>query len=437
MNVIVEDINDTRKRLSVTLEAEEIQKERDAVLKEVAKAARLPGFRPGKAPLPMIAKRFSREIGDRVKQNVLNDAYRQAIEESKLQPFKLVEIDGGEQLAADGNREVAFVLDVRPDFNLPEYKGIEIEEPSEEVTDAEIDTFIDRLRSQRAEFTTVEREAAQGDYVKLSYEGKIDGKLIAELVPDAPVFGTQNSTWEEVGAEEEAIPGFSSGLAGLKAGDRKEISVDFPENFPQAALRGQKAVYSLEMQEVREKKMPELDEEFLKGLQVESVEKLREQVRANLEQTRKRESEEKKRQQLTERLGSMVEFPLPESAVERETQNILRQFLETNLRRGVPQEEFEKRKEELYDGARRSAFVRVKLQFILAKIAAAEDIKATDEDLSRVIYFEAQRRREKPEKFVKELRKNPDEIDAMRQSIIFDKTLDFLLENAKLRKATS
>lgn len=437
MNVIVEDINDTRKRLSVSLEAEEIQKERDAVLKEVAKAARLPGFRPGKAPLPMIAKRFSREIDDRVKQNVLNDAYRQAIEESKLQPFKLVEVDGAEQLAVDGNREIAFVLDVRPDFNLPEYKGVEIEEPSEEVTGEEIDAFIDRLRSQRAEFNTVEREAAQGDYVKISYEGRIGDSPIADLVPDAPIFGTQSSTWEEIGAAEEAIPGFSSGLAGLRAGDRKEISVDFPDNVPHEALRGRKAVYAVEMQEVRERKMPDLDEEFLKGLQVDSVERLREQVRENLEETKKRESHEKKRQQITERLGSMVEFPLPESAVERETQSVLRQFLETNIRRGVPQEEFEKRKEELYDGARRSAFARVKLQFILARIADIEKIQATDEDLSRVIYFEAQRRREKPEKFVKELRKNPDEIDAMRQSVIFDKTLDFLLENAKLRKATA
>lgn len=436
MNIKIEDINDTRKKLLVSVGADEVEKEHDELVKEFAKAVRLPGFRPGRAPLPLVAKRFSKEISDELTKKVFSTSYRKALEETKVKPFSVIEVSD-QSIARGQENEFSFVLDVRPDFNLPEYKGLPVAKASEEATGEDIDRVLEEIRGQRADFKKVEREARKGDYVKLSYEGKMDGKPIAEIVPEKPIFGTQSATWEEVGAEQSAVPGLAGALEGLKVGEKKEVPVQFPEDLDDEVLRGKSATYEVEIFEVREKELPELNDEFLKSLGASSLEELRERVKEDVERQKKQESRQNQRQQITEALANSLEIPVPESAVERETDSILRQFLESNLQRGVAQEEFESRKEELYEGARKGAFHRVKVQLILSKIAEAENISVDDRDISRYVYFEAMRRREKPEKLVRELRKDPDEVDSIRQGLLFDKVLDFLVEKATITETTS
>lgn len=436
MNIKIEDINDTRKKLLVSVGADEVEKEHDELVKEFSKVARVPGFRPGKAPAPMVAKRFAKDIDEELNKRIFSKAYREGLEQSKLSPLQLidaptVEIKRGE------DSEIAFVLDIHPEFNLPEYMGIEITETSEEVTDEEVEKVIVQLREQRADFQQVEREAKKGDYVKTTYEGKIGDEAIADLVTDQPIFGKQANTWEEVGSDQSPIPGLADAFDGLKAGDKKDVPVKFPDDFSVEALQGKEANYAVEVHEVRERVLPELNEEFIKSLGIENLDELKSRIRQDMGAQKKSENQSNKRQQLTEKLANAVEFPLPESAVERETEVLLRQFLESNLRRGVPQEEFEGRKEELHEGARQGALHRVKTQLILAKIAEAEKIQVDDKDISRYVYFEAQRRRQKPDQLVRELRKDPEQVEAIRQGLLFDKTLEFLLEKASVSDTES
>lgn len=436
MNTKIEDINDTRKKLLVTVGADEVEQEHDELVKEFAKVARIPGFRPGKAPLPLVAKRFAKEIVDELTNKVFSKAYRQALEETKIKPMQL--IDGPKEGVKRGEENVLeFVLDIHPEFSLPEYKGLTIKKASEEVTDAEIERVITDVRTQRADFNVVERESRKGDYLKISYEGKIDGQPVAELAPDRPIFGKQANTWEEVGAEGSDIPGFAVALEGLKAGDKKEIPVTFPEDFAEEPLRGKSAVYEVEVHEVRERVLPELTEDFLKSLGVDTLDEMKERIREDIGRQKKQENYANQRQQVAEQLVNAIEFPLPESAIERETEVILRQFLENNIRRGVNPEEFEAQKEELHESARKAAFNRAKSQIILSRVAEAEKIAVDDKDISRYVFFEAQRRQQKPEQFVKELKKNPEEVESIRIGLLLDKTLDFLLENASLTEAES
>lgn len=434
VNIKIEDINDTRKKLLVTVGADEVEKEHDELVKEFAKVVRVPGFRPGKAPLPMVAKRFSKDISEELNKRVFSKAYREALEESKLSPLQMIEAPNAEIKKGEDN-ELAFTIDIHPEFDVPDYKGIPIKRASEEVTDEEVDKVIENLRQQRADFKVVEREAQNGDYVKTSYEGKIDDQPIAELVTDQPIYGKQANTWEEVGSEDSPIPGLAAAFEGMKPGDKKEVPVEFPDDFSVEALRGKKAVYEVEVHEVRERELPELNEEFLKTLGIEDLEQLKTHIRQDLARQKKADIRSNDRQQVAETLTHAVEFSLPESAVEQETQVLLRQFLEENLRRGVAQEEFENRKEELHDGARKGALHRVKTQLILAKIAEAEKIEVDDRDISQYVYYEAQRRGQKPEQLVRELRKKPEEVDAIRQGLLFDKTLDFLVENASVSES--
>ena len=433
MNVQLNNVSATRKSLVVTLDPSEVDAEHQAVVGEIAKVARIPGFRPGKAPAAMVAKRFSKEIVEDFKQKVVAKAYRTALEQEKLDVLNVVKVDEG-QIATGTPANVTITLDVRPDFELPDYSNLQTEIVTTEATDVEVDNVIQGLRSERADFKPAERPAQKGDYVKLAYEGKIDGNPIADLAPDKQLYGKVPQTWEEVeGANEGVIPGLGKQLAGLKAGDKKDVSITFPADFaPVPALAGKTAIYSVDVQEIRERVLPELNEEFFKSQQVDDLAGLQSQVRTNLKMQKEYQNRSAQRRQVTEQLAANVDFPVPDSLVDAETQSVLRQFIEDNMRRGVPQEQFEKGKKELFEGAKKAASNRVKLQLILAKIAEKEKIEVTNDDLNNYLYRESTRSGQKPDKLAKTLATDRDQLRNVQQSIIFDKSIDFLVSKAKV-----
>lgn len=433
MNVQLNNVSATRKSLVVTLDPSEVDAEHQASVGEVAKVARIPGFRPGKAPASVIAKRFTKEIAEDFKQKVVAKAYRGALEQEKLDVLNVVNVEEG-TIVAGSPANVTITLDVRPDFTLPDYSNLATEIVPTDATDAEVENVIQGLRSERADFKAADRPAQKGDYVKLAYEGKVDGQAITELVPDKQLYGKVPQTWEEVeGANEGVIPGLGKELAGLKPGEKKDVTIAFPAEFPAApALAGKNAVYSVEVQEIRERVLPPLDAEFFKSQQVDDLAGLQSQVRNNLKMQKEYQNRSAQRRQITEHLAAAVDFPVPDSLVEAETQGVLRQFIEENMRRGVPAEQFEKDKKELFEGAKKAAHNRVKLQLILAKIAEQEKIEVTNDDLNNFIYREAMRSGQKPDKLVKTLAGDREQLRSVQQSIIFDKAVDFLVSKAKV-----
>ena len=431
MNVQLNSISDTRKSLVATLDKSEVDTEHQAVLKEFTKQARIPGFRPGKAPAAMIAKRFAKDIAEEFKQKVTSKAYREALEEHKLDVLNIVNVEPG-TIEAGLSAAIIITVDVRPEFELPVYKGLKTEITSTDATDDEVEKAIDQLRGERSEFNVAEREGQKSDYVKLSYEGAIDGKAIAELVPDKQIYGKVPQTWEEVEGEHEGvIPGLGKHLAGLKAGDKKDVEIEFPAEFGAAPdLAGKKATYAVEVQEIRERVMPTLDEAFFKANQADDLEGLKTNVRNNIKMQKEQRNISEQRRQVNEAMLAELKFDAPESLVETETQNVLRQFIEENMRRGMPQDQFEKDKNELTENAKKAAVGRVKMQLALAKIAEAEKLQVDENDINGFIQREAMRTQQKPDQLVKELSKNRDALQSVQQSIIFDKAVDFLVSKA-------
>ena len=431
MNVQLNSVSATRKSLVVTLDASEVDAEHQAVVREIAKLARLPGFRPGKAPAAMIAKRFAKEIADDFKQKVVGKAYRSALEKEKLDVLNVVNVEEG-TIAVGTAATITVTLDVRPEFQLPDYSNLATEIAPTEATDVEVDGVIQGLRNERADFKPADRPAQKSDYVKLAYEGKIDGQPITDLAPDKQLYGKAPQTWEEVeGANDGVIPGLGKHLAGLKAGDKKDVVITFPAEFAAVpALAGRIANYAVEIQEVRERVLPALDAEFFKAHQVDDLASLQSQVRTNLRMQKENQNRAAQRRQVIEQLGVKADFPVPDSLVEAETQGVLRQFIEENMRRGVPQEQFEKDKKELFEGARKSAVNRVKIQLLLAKIAEQEKLEITNDDLNDYIYRESMRSGQKPDKLAKALGSDRDQLRSAQQNIIFDKAVDFLVSKA-------
>ena len=431
MNVQLNSVSATRKSLVVTLDASEVDAEHQAVVREIAKLARLPGFRPGKAPAAMIAKRFAKEIADDFKQKVVGKAYRSALEKEKLDVLNVVNVEEG-TIAVGTAATITVTLDVRPEFQLPDYSNLATEIAPTEATDVEVDGVIQGLRNERADFKPADRPAQKSDYVKLAYEGKIDGQPITDLAPDKQLYGKAPQTWEEVeGANDGVIPGLGKQLAGLKSGDKKDVVITFPAEFAAVpALAGRIANYAVEIQEVRERVLPALDAEFFKAHQVDDLASLQSQVRTNLRMQKETQNRAAQRRQVIEQLGVKADFPVPDSLVEAETQGVLRQFIEENMRRGVPQEQFEKDKKELFEGARKSAVNRVKIQLLLAKIAEQEKLEITNDDLNDYIYRESMRSGQKPDKLAKALGSDRDQLRSAQQNIIFDKAVDFLVSKA-------
>lgn len=429
MDIKIEDISATRKAATVTVPAAVIEEQQKKLFGEYAAHARIAGFRPGKAPVSVIRQKYGKDLKKELVQRVTQEAYKSVRAAENLKVYSLVDVKEPE--LADGQpTEIRFEIDVVPAFEIPEYKGLEVSKSDLSVSDEEIAEMIKNLRSQRAEFNKVEKAAEKGDFVKLSYEATLDGKPLAEAVPAAAVYGKQTGTWEEAGADETfgaTVKEIVDALVGMKAGDKKEISVTFPSDFSAEDLRGKSAVYSVEVAEVRERVLPELNEEFFKSVHVKDLDELNKQVREGLETRKKNTATSKKREELIGKLNEKVDFELPESAIERESYNIFVEFANMQLRQGVKIEQIEAQRDELKENTKEAARTRVKTQIILNAIAEKEGVKVERDDINKRISQEAYMSGQPVEKFVKELTKDQTRLMELQRNILFNKALDVVV----------
>ena len=427
----VKDITETRKSITVSFTSEEVDEQEAKLVKDFQREARIPGFRSGKAPESVVRSRYAKDIKEELKNRVVTQAHEEGVDKSGLQVFDIVELDEGE-IVAGADTQVTFTVDVIPEFELPEYEGLRVTSGLVEVGEEEIDETIDQIIRQRAEYNVVEKAAKKGDYARCSYEGKVGDELVAELAPETPIYGSQKMTWEEAGSEEApGVRAIIDGLIGMSAGDEKEVTMDFPEDFEPESLAGKSATYALTVEEVREKVLPEINEEFLQSLDMESEEDLRKDIAQGIENQKQLENADAEHQQITEALLRLVDFPLPKSGLESETEEVLREFMVRSAQQGIPYEKFEEHKERLHADASRTAHNRLKSRFILSKIAEKEKVKAEQEDFIHMITTEAERRDERPEKLLKELKKDRTQVDLLRRNIILGKTLELLVEKAE------
>jgi trigger factor len=217
----------------------------------------------------------------------------------------------------------------------------------------------------------------------------------------------------------------------MKSGDKKDIKATFEDDFEIAPLAGKSVTYNLEVHEVREKKQPELNEEFFKSLKVENLEELKDKVLTDLESRKQREIQNSKRSQITQKILELPDFPLPQQAVEDESNSIFQQRAQRAIQQGAKQEEIETKKDELWKEAKTQGEARVKLTLILSKISEQEKVEVTNEDLARAATQEAMMMRKDPTAYIKELSKDRRQLQRLRQDILHDKTLNLVVEKAK------
>ncbi|MFN7139734.1 MAG: trigger factor [Limisphaerales bacterium] len=434
MNVTVENLAPCKKMLRVEVPKEKVQETYEKVTQSFQRQAALPGFRPGKVPREMVAKRWASDIEQQVKSTLTDEGYKKAVKDQNIRPVTNPDIEEI-QFSREEGYQFAATVETAPEFDLPDYKGLAAKRVLGKVTDADVQRALTMLRERQTKFETVNREAKEGDVAVVNYKGTCEGKPIIELAPVARGLNEQKNFWVNMD-KGSFIPGFADQLTGAKAGDKRTVNVDFPADFVTPQLQGKKGTYEVEVVEVKEKVLPELNDEFAKSYGAENLEKLNEGIRHDLEAEMKYKQESSVRDSVIKSLLEKVQTDLPETPVNQETRSIVYNLVNENQRRGVPKEAFDANKDQIMANAKATALERVKAAFLFGRIAEKENIKVEQADVVQRLQQMAMQYQMPADKLVKELQKN-NGIDQVYDQALRDKVISFLVQHANIEEVAA
>ena len=414
----------------VVVPAEDLRSKIDDKLAEYGANMRLPGFRPGKAPLKILRQRFGRAVEGEILEDTINRGTQQAIEERGLKPAVMPQIDMVSDLAngltAGVDLEYTVSVEALPDIEPIDFASLELErleaEPADEVVEEEIGLIAQRA----AELTPVEdgRAAAEGDTLTIDFEGKIDGEAFAG--------GAAEDYEIELGTG-EFIPGFEDQLVGARAGESRDVEVEFPEEYNAAHLAGKAAVFSVEVKEIRERKAVDPDDEMAKRIGFDDLASLRQSVVDRIKGHYGGVARMVVKRQLFDRLEQEHDFPLPESMVETEFESIWGE-IEKRLEDSDAAEEVREGKtdDELREEYRKVAERRIRLGLLLAEVGRQNNIEVNQEDLQRAMASQVQQFPGQEQVVLDFYRKNPSALSQFEGPILENKVVEFILELAQV-----
>ncbi len=416
----------TRTTLEIEVPAEEAEKTRSAVTRAYARQATLPGFRKGHAPESVVQKRFGQEIRDDVLERVLPDALGAAIEERKLSVLGRPRVEG---LTWEPPGPIRFTarLDLKPPVDPGEYRGVPVEDVNIEPSEEEIARVVDSLREGHAEFHPIEgRAAAPGDYAVAD----IAGTFVQILAPGQnPRTFRDEKLMLEVG-HPDSMPEINEALRGTLPGQARRFRKTFPDDFPSEEFRGKTVDYELTLVALKEKRLPEVNDEFAKLVgENETAAGLREKVREGLRHEKEAERRRKFRRVIVATLLSRMNLPAPDALVEAETTAALKEYARYLAANGMDPKEadWEKVRKDARPGAER----RVKEYLLLDEIARREGIEVSDTEVEAEFKRAAARRGVDPAALREQMAKN-DGLEALRDEIRLSKAVEVLISSAKV-----
>lgn len=412
-----------RRELDLEIPAEEVQKAMERVAREFARVARVPGFRPGKAPVTLIRRRFAEDIKSEVLQSLLPERIEQAVTEQKMLPVTRPHVEQVD-FAEGGPLKFKATFEVLPDFTLSDYQNLEVEVDALEITDAEVEKSLTEMRERAATFVPVEgRPIADGDYAQIELVG-------------TPVGGGEPLRGENVlchiGAE-ETLGAFSENLRGAQTGEHRRFEVRYPEDFPDPKLAGKVYTYAIEIVANKEKKLPELNDEFAKDVsEAATLEELRGKIRQNLEAERDLGRTHQAHDRIVSKLIAAHDFPVPEALIEQQMDVRLERAIRSLAAQGVDPRSVNVDWVTLRRRQRDRALEDVKAELILDRIASAEGIEADEQEVQRQIALLAERSGESATAVQARLTKQG-ALDRIKSKLRSDKTLEWLYKKTRIR----
>lgn len=430
MKILVEKQPNCIATLRVEIPADKVRNERQKAAQSLALKAKVPGFRPGKAPRAVIEKRFNKEIEAESRETLINSALDEAIKQEEL---KVLDFGRVEDLsnAADGSLSFSTKLMLAPEVKLPDYKGIKVTVPRAELPEEELQSQLETLRERFADFTDIEGRAAEmGDFAVINYSSTVDSKPSAEaLGKSLGYLEGREGFWVRID-EKTFLPGFAAQLVGMKPGDQRDITVTLPDDFPVEDLRNREMVFATTLGELKQSILPELNDELAERLAPgKTLAEITEIIRSNMAQERKRRIDDMKVNQIVAHFTNQADFELPEELVASETQNQADAMVRRGVQSGVSEDQIQSQQDEIFANAKQQAVSNLRANFILQEIARAEKIAVTDNELVNHLLQVAAARNVVPKKFIADMRRSG-RIPSIRSSMIIGKAIDFLVEHA-------
>jgi trigger factor len=415
-----------RRELELEIPAEAVQKAVARVAREFARVARVPGFRPGKAPETLIRRRFADDIKSEVLQTLVPEQIERAVSENKMVPITQPQVDKVD-FTETGPVKFRATFEVLPEFELGQYKDLEVEVEDHKIEDADVDKAIEELRDRAATFVPVEaRPIADGDYAQLKLKG-------------IPAGGGETLDAESVLCHvggEETMDAFNQNLRGASTGDHKTFDVTYPADYPDPKLQGKTYSYAVEVLGIKEKKRPELTDEFAKDLgEGQTVEELRTKVRDNLEAARSQRLNDQTREKLLAKIVASHDFPVPQALVEHQMDSRLERTVRSLAAQGVDPRAVNVDWVALRSRQKDRATEDVKAELLLDRIATAENIDVDEEDVEKEIEAIAQRSGESATAVRANLTRH-NALDRMKSKLRSEKTLDWLCRNSRTSAKT-
>lgn len=427
MKVTVEQIGPCRKALRIEVPAEQVTTEYQKVLKDIASSAKVAGFRPGKAPASVIEKQFSKEALEETRERLVPKSYHEALNQENLKAAAIVDVSDI-QITKQLPLSFKVTIDLHPEFSLPSYKGVALTAKAVVVKEEDIEQVLTSMRDRGAHFEPVSgRAARKEDVVEIDYTGTCEGRPMAEVAPDRPELAQGKDFWVLLSDNmPEFLPGIKAQLEGLEAGQTREITIAFPADYRAKSAAGKTATYTVTVKGLRERQAPELNDAFAKSMGADTVEALRQIVRENLIASSETTEKNRQKDEMVKWLVANTPIPdLPQSIVEEEARRIIQDVVQENVRRGVDKDEIETHREDIFNRAAESASDRVKVNYILNRIAREESVTVTDRDVEQRIAELARRYGTDPQRMKEELG-NRGSLEALRDSVRLDKAVDLV-----------
>ena len=423
----VEELGPCKRKLTVQVPKETIQAEVSRTFDELATTAVVPGFRRGHAPRRLLRTHFGEAVQEQVKERLISRSYREALQEHELEPVGSPDVSDVE---FDPEKELRYevLLEIKPVFEVEGYEGLELDRPPTQPTEEEVAEALEQLRQREARYEAVEGAAFGEDRLAVvDCRVTIDGKPYIDREQVELLAGPHN--WLRLVSEE-----VEGSLSGKTSGEEVTFSTVIRPDFSEEAHRGKVAEVTVKFYEVKERRVPEADDEFAKSLGAEDLADLQERIRTELARQKEAEAEAALRQQVRDQLLERFDFELPEGLLREHTQEVLsRQRLQLQYR-GVPLEELDKHTEELTEASQQQAQRDFKLHFILEKIAEREKVFATEHDLENEIARLAANYRVRPARMRAELESRR-MLGELRSTLRERKTVDWLLTKAQVKEA--
>ncbi len=418
----IKKLTGTSHQFDIEISKEKVDKAINEVLEEVRMEAVLPGFRKGRAPIDLVRKKHQKEILDEAVGRLIPQAYQHAIDEHGVEPVSYPEVSAVD-IAHSGELTFKAKFDVRPEVNLKKYKGLKVKSGKVSITDEEFKEALERIRGIYAEYSATERPLQKGDIAVCDVETFMDSKLVAKK---------RENMWVEVN-KEVSLLGMGEELCGLTKGDKKDIEVMVPENYPDKGYAGKKAFFKVEVKDTKEKKLPELDDELAKKIGKENIDDLRQEIRSQLLERKEANARVLLTNQLLEQLLKSHDFDLPASMVARQLKVLMEKMEAELVQKGVDAAAIETNKKTIEKKLAAEAENKVRLYFILDKIADNEKIQVTEEETANWLKSLADSIN-KPFEEVKKYYEEHDLLDGLREQLREEKTMDFLLSEAAINE---